>query len=90
MHKNLAKLLLALGVALLAGCASAPSSAPAPSAEQANEPAESGKIFVEKSDGALMHRLSGFLFPTKLGTFERGPVNQYNPRGDDVSVGYNE
>ncbi len=89
MHK-LTKILLVLGMALLAGCASAPSTQQG--AEKANESAaeESGQVFVEKQDGTLKHVLSGFLFPVKLGSFERGPVKGYNPRGDDVSVGYNE
>ncbi len=87
MHK-LARLLLAVGVTLLAGCATAP--APEQGAERANESAQENKIFVEKQDGTLKHVMSGFLFPTRLGSFERGPVNQYNEQGDDVSVGYNE
>ena len=71
-----ARLLAVVGLALLAGCGTAQ---------------KKGPTFTQASEEApLVHALSGFAFPERIGAFRRGPVLRYNNAGDDVSVGYDE
>lgn len=45
--------------------------------------------FAVSLDGNIVHVASGFLFPNKIGDFERVMARQYDVDGRDVSVGYN-
>jgi hypothetical protein len=40
-------------------------------------------------DGRIRHTVSGFVFPKRIGVFEREKMQQYNQAGSDVSAGYN-
>jgi hypothetical protein len=40
-------------------------------------------------DGRIRHTDSGFVFPKRIGVFEREKMQQYNQAGSDVSAGYN-
>ena len=71
-----ARLLAVLGLALLAGYAAAQDKKPA--FTQASE------------DAPMVHVLSGFSFPARIGSFQRDSSFVYNEAGDDVSVGYHE
>jgi hypothetical protein len=45
--------------------------------------------FESLADGRIRHTLSGFVFPKRIGVFEREKMQQYNQAGSDVSAGYN-
>jgi hypothetical protein len=40
-------------------------------------------------DSRIRHTVSGFVFPKRIGVFEREKMQQYNQTGSDVSAGYN-
>src|SRR5438552_7556395 len=40
-------------------------------------------------DGRIRHSFSGFVFPARIGVFQRDQMHQYNQAGSDVSAGYN-
>ena len=40
-------------------------------------------------DGRIRHTVSGFVFPKRIGVFEREKMQQYNQAGSDISAGYN-
>jgi hypothetical protein len=40
-------------------------------------------------DARIRHTVSGFVFPKRIGVFEREKMQQYNQAGSDVSAGYN-
>jgi hypothetical protein len=40
-------------------------------------------------DGRIRHTVSGFVFPKRMGVFQREKTQQYNQAGSDVSAGYN-
>jgi hypothetical protein len=44
--------------------------------------------FANLSDGVIKHVPSGFLFPQRVGAFERKKMDQYDRAGADVSAGY--
>ena len=46
-------------------------------------------LFEKLADGRIRHTNSGFVFPNRIGTFERAETQQYNQAGSDVSVAYN-
>ena len=41
------------------------------------------------ADGTFTHDASGMKFPSSVGRFLRGEINQYDASGKDVSAGYN-
>ncbi len=45
--------------------------------------------FEDLPDGRMRHSDSGFLFPKRIGFFERAGTRQFNEAGTDVAVGYN-
>ena len=45
--------------------------------------------FEKLSDGRIRHAISGFVFPSRIGAFQRAETRQYNQAGSDVSVAYN-
>ena len=45
--------------------------------------------FEKLSDGRIQHTISGFVFPSRIGAFQRAETRQYNQAGSDVSVAYN-
>jgi hypothetical protein len=45
--------------------------------------------FERLPDGRIRHSVSGFVFPSRIGAFERAETHQYNQAGSDVSVAYN-
>lgn len=61
---------------LLAGCATAPATAPAQPFRPGDAP------------GELIHTDSGFAFPARIGSFARFQGHQYDENGRDISVGY--
>ena len=74
MHMT-TRILLALFLALIAGCGTAPSL---------------DQTFVRMQNGALRHSPSHFVFPAQLAGFTRGQTTVFSKAGDDVSVGYND
>ncbi len=46
-------------------------------------------LFEKLPDGRIRHSISGFVFPSRIGAFERAETRQYNQAGSDVSVAYN-
>ena len=40
-------------------------------------------------DDRIRHTVSGFIFPKRIGVFEREKMKEYNQAGSDVSAGYN-
>ena len=45
--------------------------------------------FEKLSGGRIRHTISGFVFPSRIGPFERAQMQQYNQAGSDVSAAYN-
>ena len=78
MRRLLLLLLAAAGSLALGAC-------------QSNAPDKPGSAFVAPQGraGALIHRDSDFRFPATLAGFHRVRHVQYDPNGQDVSVGYN-
>ena len=71
-----ARLLMVVGLAVLAGYATAQ---------------EKGSAFTQASEDApIVHVLSSFSFPAQIGGFRRGEPTQFNEAGDDVSMAYYE
>jgi hypothetical protein len=45
--------------------------------------------FEKLPEGRIRHTISGFIFPTHIGAFQREQMHQYNQAGSDISAGYN-
>ena len=45
--------------------------------------------FENLPDGRIRHSSSGFVFPKRIGVFQREQMHQYNQAGTDISAGYN-
>lgn len=68
-----------LGLAMLLTACATPRTQPPP----APQPFRSGEL-----PGELVHKDSGFVFPSRLGSFLRSQAHQYDDEGRDISVAY--